>query len=181
MTRATRRLPLYVRDDPPLYKVARGLLTSGLRLYHRYELSGAGRLPAAGPAIVVSNHSSDIDPIILGVAFGRPLHFMADVVQFRRGFVGRVIPRLGAFPVHKGVADRAALRAALDLLAAGQVVALFPEADLYTDGVPAPLRAGHRLSRGGQRGAGRARGDHRGARHRRPALAGVADRAPDGG
>ena len=142
VTRATRRLPLYVRDDPPLYRFARGLLTSTLRLYHRYELSGVDLLPATGPAIVVSNHPSDIDPIILGVAFGRPLHFMADVVQFRRGFVGRVIPRLGAFPVNKGAADRAALRAALDLLAAGQVVALFPEGDLYTDGVLHPFEPG---------------------------------------
>ena len=142
VTRATRRLPLYVRDDPPLYKVARGLLTSGLRLYHRYELSGAEHLPVGGPAIVVSNHPSDFDPIILGVAFARPLHFMADVVQFRRGLVGRVIPHLGAFPVSKGAADRAALRTALDLLAAGQVVALFPEGDLYTDGTMHPFEPG---------------------------------------
>jgi len=142
VTRATRRLPLYVEDDPPLYKVARGLLTSGLRLYHRYELSGVEHLPDSGPAIVVSNHPSDFDPIILGVAFARPLHFMADVVQFRRGFVGRVIPHLGAFPVSKGAADRAALRAALDLLRAGEVVALFPEGDLFTDDALHPFEPG---------------------------------------
>ena len=140
--RVTRRLPFSVADDPPLYKVARGLLTSGLRLYHRYELRGVEHLPAVGPAIVVSNHPTDFDPVILGVAFARPLHFMADVVQFRRGFVGRVIPHLGAFPVSKGVPDRAALRAALDLLAAGEVVALFPEGDLFTDGTLHPFEPG---------------------------------------
>jgi 1-acyl-sn-glycerol-3-phosphate acyltransferase len=142
VTRATRRLPLYVEDDPPLYKVARGLLTSGLRLYHRYEWSGVEHLPPSGPAIVVSNHPSDFDPIILGVAFARPLRFMADVVQFRRAFVGRVIPHLGAFPVSKGAADRAALRAALDVLRAGQVVALFPEGDLFTDDALHPFEPG---------------------------------------
>lgn len=99
-------------------------------------------LPASGPAIVVSNHPTDFDPIILGVAFARPLHFMADVVQFRRGFVGRVIPHLGAFPVSKGVPDRAALRAALDLLGAGEVVALFPEGDLFADGTLHPFESG---------------------------------------
>ena len=140
--RVTRRLPFSVADDPPLYKVARGLLTSGLRLYHRYELRGVEHLPAVGPAIVVSNHPTDFDPVILGVAFARPLHFMADVVQFRRGFVGRVIPHLGAFPVSKGVPDRAALRAALDLLAAGEVVALFPEGDLFSDGTLHPFEPG---------------------------------------
>lgn len=141
VTPATRRLPLYAQDDPPLYRVARGLLTSGLRLYHRYELSGE-HLPGSGPAIVVSNHPSDFDPIILGVAFVRPLHFMADVVQFRRSFVGRVIPYLGAFPIDKGAADRAALRAALDLLCAGQVIALFPEGDPFTDGTLHPFEPG---------------------------------------
>ena len=137
-----RRPPQYVSSDLSLYRFARGLLAGGLRLYGRYEPTGAWRLPASGPAIVVANHPSDIDPIILGVAFSRPLRFMADAVQFRRGFVGRVIPRLGAFPVRKGKADRAALRTALDLLAAGEVVALFPEGDQYSDGTM------HRFERG---------------------------------
>ena len=136
------RLPLYVPSDPPLYKFARGLLTSGLRLYHRYNVTGAWHLPDTGPAIVVSNHPSDIDPIILGVAFPRPLRFMADAVQFRRGFVGRVIPHLGAFPVRKGEPDRDALRTALDLLAAGEVVALFPEGDMYADDTMHPFERG---------------------------------------
>jgi 1-acyl-sn-glycerol-3-phosphate acyltransferase len=137
-----RRLPAYVPNDLTLYKFARGLLSGGLRLYHRYDVSGAGHLPASGPAIVVSNHPSDIDPMILGVGFGRPLHFMADVVQFQRSFVGRVIPHLGAFPVRKGHPDRGALRAALDLLAAGEVVALFPEGDLYADDTMHPFERG---------------------------------------
>ncbi|MGZ4199265.1 MAG: lysophospholipid acyltransferase family protein [Thermoleophilia bacterium] len=137
-----RRLPFYVPSDPPLYKFARGLLSGALRLYHRYDVSGSGHLPASGPAIVVSNHPSDIDPIILGVAFDRTLHFMADAVQFRRGFVGRVIPHLGAFPLRKGQADREALRVALGLLAAGEVVALFPEGDMYADDTMHPFERG---------------------------------------
>jgi 1-acyl-sn-glycerol-3-phosphate acyltransferase len=137
-----RRPPQYVSSDLSLYKFARGLLRAGQRLYGRYDLTGAWHLPASGPAIVVSNHPSDIDPIILGVAFPRPLHFMADAVQFQRGFVGRVIPRLGAFPVRKGQADRNALRVALDLLAAGEVVALFPEGEMYADDTMHPFERG---------------------------------------
>ena len=55
-------------------------------------------------------------------------------MQFRRGFVGPVITRLGAFPVNKGRPDRAAMESGLALLRAGEVIALFPEGDLYGDG-----------------------------------------------
>ncbi len=47
-----------------------------------------------------------------------------------------------AFPVRKGAADRTALRTALDLLAQGEVVALFPEGDLYSDGTMHPFERG---------------------------------------
>ncbi len=53
-----------------------------------------------------------------------------------------MIPQLGAFPVRKGQADRGALRAALDLLAAGEVVALFPEGDMYADDTMHPFERG---------------------------------------
>lgn len=101
------------------------------RLYGRFRVTGVANLPARGAAIVVSNHPSDVDPVFLGVALPRTLHFMADTVQFRRGFVGPVIRRLAAFPVTKGTPDRRAIETALGLLARGEVVALFPEGDLF--------------------------------------------------
>jgi 1-acyl-sn-glycerol-3-phosphate acyltransferase len=125
-----------VRGDPWLYAFARVLLVMAVRVYGRFTARGAGHLPAAGPAIVVANHPSDVDPILLGVTLPRTLHFLADVVQFRRGLVGPVIVRLGAIPIHKGRPDRAALEKALDLLARGEVVALFAEGDLYRLEVP---------------------------------------------
>ena len=139
---ARARPPLFVAGDGPLYRFARALLSSGLRLYGRYDLRGAERLPASGPAIVVANHATDVDPIVLGLAFARPLRFMADAVLFRRAFVGRVVPRLGAFPVNTGDLDRRALGTALELLAAGEVVALFPEGALYGDGSLHPFHRG---------------------------------------
>jgi 1-acyl-sn-glycerol-3-phosphate acyltransferase len=135
-------LPLWVAGDPPLYKFARLLLVSGARLYGRVEVRGAAHLPASGPALVVCNHPSDIDPILLAISFPRTLYFMADEVQFRRGFVGRCIRRLAAFPVNKEHSDTAALRQALRLLAASQVVALFPEGDMYEDDRIHPFERG---------------------------------------
>jgi 1-acyl-sn-glycerol-3-phosphate acyltransferase len=122
---------LRVPGDPWLYAFARVLLVTATRLYGRVRIAGARNLPATGPAIVVANHPSDVDPILIRVALPRTFHFIADVVQFRRGFVGPVIRRLAAIPVHKGVPDRAALEQALGVLAAGEVVAVFAEGDVY--------------------------------------------------
>jgi 1-acyl-sn-glycerol-3-phosphate acyltransferase len=136
------RLPLRVPGDPWLYVFARVLLVGAVTVYGRFRAEGAGELPASGPAIVVANHPSDVDPILLAVSFPRTLHFMADVVQFRRGFVGPVIRRLAAFPIDKGSPDRRSLETALDLLRRGEVVAVFPEGDLYRQAEPEPFGPG---------------------------------------
>jgi len=134
-------LPLRVASDPPLYRFARVLLVAGAHGYGRVAMLGLQNLPRSGPALLACNHPSDFDPIILAIGFPRTLRFMGAGDEFRRAFVGRVIPHLAAFPVERGTADRAALQTALDLLARGEVVAMFPEGDDYR-GAPHPFEAG---------------------------------------
>jgi 1-acyl-sn-glycerol-3-phosphate acyltransferase len=125
------KLPLRVKGDPWLYVVTRLILTTAVRLYGRFDCCGVENLPAGGPAIIVSNHHSDVDPIFLCAVMPRTLHFLGDVVQFRRPFVGPIIKRLGAIPINKGRPDRQGLERALELLRRGEVVVLFPEGDLF--------------------------------------------------
>lgn len=136
------RLPILVEEDPWLYKVARVVLTASVAAYGRFTVVGAENLPLAGPAILIANHHSDVDPVVMAVSFARPLHFMADVEQLQRGFVGPIIKRLGAFPVYRDGIDRRGLLAALDLLRQGVVVAMFPEGDMYPDGQLRPFERG---------------------------------------
>jgi 1-acyl-sn-glycerol-3-phosphate acyltransferase len=136
------KLPLLVREDPWLYAIGRLVLTTAVRLYHRFEYCGVEHLPSEGPAIVVSNHHSDIDPVALATIMPRTLHFIADVEQFQRHWMGPIIKRLGAIPIHKGSPDRKALETALRLLRAGRVVALFPEGDLYRQSELEPFGRG---------------------------------------
>lgn len=134
-------LPLRVPGDPPLYAFARVVLSGAVHIYGRAEFLGLRHVPASGPALLVCNHPSDFDPVVLGIAIPRTLRFMGAGSEFRRVFVGRVIPRLGAFPVERGRVDRRALRTAIDLLAAGEVVAMFPEGD-DSPGPPASFENG---------------------------------------
>ncbi len=124
------RLPIFVRGDPWLYTVGRLLLVPLALGYGRFDVSAAGALPP-GPVLLVANHPSDIDPILVALPFPRTLRFMADAVQFERPFVGWCMRRLGAFPIDREGRPLEGLRTALALLRRGEAVVVFPEGDVY--------------------------------------------------
>jgi 1-acyl-sn-glycerol-3-phosphate acyltransferase len=97
--------------------------------------SGRARVPRRGGLLVVSNHVSDRDPPILGLAFRRrTLYYMAKSELFRHRLGGWFIAALGAFPVIRGGADREAIRMARGVLARGSALLMFPEGTRSRDG-----------------------------------------------
>jgi cytidylate kinase len=119
-----------------LYQICGSLLYFGLKVFYRFTVEGAHHLPATGPVIVVSNHSSLLDPIVVGCSVlrrQRPVRFMAKEELFRIPLLGPLIRKLGAFPVKRGKGDRAALRAAVGVLKQGKVLGIFPEGTRYKD------------------------------------------------
>jgi len=90
-------------------------------------VEGLEHVPSTGGILVVSNHLHNADPVLLSIAFPRPLHFMAKKELFRLHFIGWLIRRVGAFPVDRQKADRGALRRAEAVLAQGIAVGMFPE------------------------------------------------------
>ena len=129
----------------PLYALVRALVAPFLRVWFRLHVSGAQHIPAFGPAIVAPNHKSFWDSFFIGVCTRRHLRFMAktELVQAR---YGRLLVRLGAFPVRRGEADAEALETARTVLRQGGLLALFPEGTRVRD----PEQLGHP-----RRGAGR--------------------------
>jgi len=91
------------------------------------RLEGVANVPTSGPVLVVSNHVHNADPIVMEIAFPRPLHYMAKRELFGIPIVGWVSHRVGAFPVDRGRADRGALRHAEAVLKQGIAVGMFPE------------------------------------------------------
>ncbi|TDA67047.1 MAG: 1-acyl-sn-glycerol-3-phosphate acyltransferase [Clostridia bacterium] len=92
-----------------------------------WKVRGRENLPRRGPVVVISNHISLWDPIVVGTALNRRVYFMAKEELFRLPVLGLLIKGLGAFPVHRGRADLTSLRRALNLLASGQVIGVFPQ------------------------------------------------------
>jgi 1-acyl-sn-glycerol-3-phosphate acyltransferase len=129
----------------PLYALVRALLAPFLRIWFRMHVSGAEHIPAEGAAIVAPNHKSFWDSFFIAVCTRRHLRFMAktELVEPR---YGRMLVRLGAFPVRRGEADAEALETARTILRQGGLLALFPEGTRVRD----PEQLGHP-----RRGAGR--------------------------
>jgi len=126
-------LPLRGRGDSAFYTFVRCVVVSVFGGIYRCRAAGTQNLPAEGPAIVVVNHQANIDPVIVGMVFDRPLRFMAKKELFDFRPLGRVVGALGAFPVDRGTGDRAALETSLAALAEGGVLMMFPEGHRYPD------------------------------------------------
>jgi len=128
-----------------LYALVRGIVSPLFRLYFRMHISGAEHIPAEGPAIVAPNHKSFWDSFFIGVCTRRHLRFMAKTELIEARY-GKLLVRLGAFPVRRGQADEDALETARVILGQGGLLALFPEGTRVRD----PDNLGHP-----RRGAGR--------------------------
>jgi 1-acyl-sn-glycerol-3-phosphate acyltransferase len=90
------------------------------------RVHGAEQVPAGGPVILAPNHLGFIDgPLLFGVS-PRPVHTLAKHEMFR-GPVGWVLRAVGQIPVDREQPDRTVLQAVLGVLAAGRVVAVYPE------------------------------------------------------
>lgn len=101
------------------------------------------RLPRKGPVLVASNHVSGLDPLLLIAASHRPLRFVIAREQYERWWLKWLFRAIGCIPVDRQRDPRAALYAARRALAAGEVVALFPQGRIHLDHEPpAPLRRG---------------------------------------
>ncbi len=109
-----------------LYAVAKVLFRGFLRLWFRIRVAGVDHVPDTGPVILAPNHKNFLDPFFIGIVLRRRVRYMAKAELFT-GPLRWLLPRLGAFPVRRGEADREALATARALLAQDEVVVLFPE------------------------------------------------------
>jgi 1-acyl-sn-glycerol-3-phosphate acyltransferase len=110
-----------------LYRFLHFLARIIMVVFFRWEVKGLNNVPKSGPLIIVSNHVSYADPVVVGAALNRPVHFMAKEELFHKPFLGWLIRKINAFPVKRGVADRGAIRQGIDLLNQGKVLGIFPE------------------------------------------------------
>ena len=124
------------------YPVARLFAKIFLFVLGPTRVRGAYRIPRTGPVLVLSNHLSDIDPILVQSGCPRALHFMAKSELFDIPIIGRLQRAFGSFPVLRGTPDRAALKHSASLLKDGECVAVFPEGQISETGEVQEIKGG---------------------------------------
>jgi 1-acyl-sn-glycerol-3-phosphate acyltransferase len=115
-----------------------GVLTAGpIRRLFRFKSKGEEHLPREGGFVLSASHHSNIDPWPLGLPLypERQLRFMAKSEMYRYPPLRWVLSNAGAFPVRRGMGDEEAMRKAIELAKAGEVVAIFPEGTRRNKGV----------------------------------------------
>jgi acyl-[acyl-carrier-protein]-phospholipid O-acyltransferase/long-chain-fatty-acid--[acyl-carrier-protein] ligase len=124
-----------------LLRLALGLI--GRSLY-RVNPVGLENLPTTGGVLLLPNHISYVDAVILQLACPRPIRFLVYDQIYQRGFLTWGLRLLGAIPISPKKA-RAAIETAVDALAHGEVVCLFPEGSLTRTATLQKLNRGYEL------------------------------------
>ena len=113
------------RESVPL-TVVRRTVAGLLRMVFRIRVIGADALPRHGPVLVAGNHTGFLDGPIVYMMLPRPSAFLVKS-ELYSGPWAKLLAFAHQIPVHRGSPDRTALRRALDVLAGGGVLGVFPE------------------------------------------------------
>ena len=134
-----RWLPWYWYEAA--YLVGNTLMTLGFSL----RTEGRGNVPARGPVLVVANHESFIDPLLVGLATRRHLRAVARKTLYRHRALAALIRSLEAIPLDQEGVGKEGLRAVLEELGGGGGVLIFPEGSRTRDGRIHALKPGIHL------------------------------------
>lgn len=103
---------------------------------------GLENIPKTGPVIFAANHNSFLDPPLVATEIDRITWFLSKKELFDVPLFRNYMYAMHGFPIKRGAADRPALRRALELLARGETLTLFPEGERSKDGKLKPPELG---------------------------------------
>lgn len=113
---------------------------------YRYRAWGIHNIPTDGPVILISNHQSFLDPILVGLAgHHRQFYAMARHTLFINPVLSWIIRSLNAIPINRDEADTAAMRRCLEVLKQQHGLLIFPEGTRTPDGTTQPFAPGTML------------------------------------
>ena len=109
------------------YAFVRGLFAIVFKLFGRVEVIGAEKVPASGAFVLAPVHRSNVDFALTSLVTRRPMRYMGKDSIWKSKLLGRFVSMLGAFPVHRGSADRDALKACTEIVNGDSPLVMFPE------------------------------------------------------
>ena len=134
-------------ESTRFYRFAQWLARTLWTTYAPLRVRGIERVPAKGSFLLLCNHQSNLDPILIQAVAPRPVHAMAKSTQFAAPVVGTIMQRLLAFPVRRYQVDPQAVRMSLRFLRQGRGVCIYVEGERTWDGrLQKPRRGTLRLA-----------------------------------
>ena len=112
------------------------------KVYFRWHVYNAERVPLEGGVILASNHASFLDPPLIGAGLQRGINYLAREDLFGIPVMGWVLRHWQVVPVDRDGGGAVGLRAILSRLLAGGAIILFPEGTRTHDGKMQPVRSG---------------------------------------
>lgn len=120
----------------------RRLLQLLLILFYGYKVKGLHLIPPRGPVIIVANHQSYYDPVLIATLIRRPLRFAAMVPLFKVKPLALVMRLFHTIPIEREGPDKSAYQKILYHLKRNEIVTIFPEGTRTPDGGIQSLKSG---------------------------------------
>ena len=117
-----------MRERTFTYRLAMAL-NRPVALWGRLRVEGLESLPAEGPLLLIGNHDSHWDPVMVGVGAvkRRQIRALAKSDLWKIKPLAPILNGMGQVPIERGAGDAAALSKAIEVLRAGACIGVFPE------------------------------------------------------
>lgn len=129
-------------ENRPIIRMLQAVDVCFARIYHRLSVRSPQQLPHTGPAILVCNHVSGVDPLLIQSVCPRLITWMVAKEYMQVRGLSWVFKQIGAIPVERSGRDLASTRAAMRALAGGAVLGIFPEGRIETSHDLLPFQTG---------------------------------------
>lgn len=116
-----------------LYEFVRAHVMATYTLGFSFRFEGGRNIPRTGPALLISNHESFLDPVAIGLTTHRHLHYLARKTLFVGAF-GNFLTRVNCVPVDQDGVAKEGLKTIIHLLGEGKAVLVFPEGERTLSG-----------------------------------------------
>lgn len=110
-----------------LYDVLVNICNVIFNLAFRIKVVGLENVPMDGKLVVSSNHTNNLDPIMLSMYLPRRISWMGKKELFNNKFIAYIAERVYVFPVNRDEVDIGAVKKALKVLKENRVLGIFPE------------------------------------------------------
>ncbi|WP_010584483.1 lysophospholipid acyltransferase family protein [Schlesneria paludicola] len=126
----------------PIWVTLQVVINAFFRVWLGYRAAGYQPIEGEEGALILANHQSFLDPLVVGLPFRRPISFLARDSLFRAPVVGWILKNTHVMPINQQAASTASLRDTIKRLQDGWLVGIFPEGTRSPTGAIGQMKPG---------------------------------------